>query len=200
MGPGFLAAIYNFPGKKKEKRVFTDPPIVRALCPRGSGDFVDLAISAATVGKLIEARRRTDIFQAWAHLVGEMPPINNADLVRKTDYPEATITCLKDAHACFKGVKRRYDDDDDGKEIYVYVISTEYTVRWQSDMRCVMGIFPAPDTTVLTVQVKPRESLQDCQEGIWGAIVKWEFVNADRERTEFPDGCDDRYDELVWHR
>jgi hypothetical protein len=186
---------------EKKKRVpLQELPVVSALCPLGTGEQVQLIVSPSTIERFVSARRITDLFQAWAHLVGEMPPVNNAELVRRTEHPNDRIAALCDAHACFKGVKRRYDQDDDGKEIYVYVIATPYTVRWQSSLCTVAGVFPATDATVLTVQVKPRSALQDCDEGIWGAIVKWEFVNADRERPDLPDGFDERYDMLVWQR
>ena len=159
-----------------------------------------LEIACSTIKKLIDANRRTELFQVWAHLVGEMPPVNNAHLVQMTEHSSDAIVAIEDAHACFKGVNRRYDQDENGRDVYVYIISTPYTVRWQSSMRTTVGIFPAPEGTLLTVQVKPRQALQDCQEGIWGAIVKWEFVHADRERTDFPDGYGERYGALVWHR
>lgn len=194
-----LASIHQFP-QKGEKPHLAEIPNVLAPCPEGSGATVNLSVSQSTIEKLVAAKRRTDLFQAWAHLVGIMPPVNNADLVRRTEHPDATITTLADAHACFKGVKRRYDQDDDGRDIHIFIINTPYTVRWQSDMRTVAGVFPAPDNTLLTVQVRPRDTLQGCQPGIWGGISRWEFVNASRERTDFPEGFDNRYDTLLWHR
>lgn len=195
-----MASIHQFPPRKGKKPHLTEFPDVQAIAPDASGALIKLAISESTISKLIVAGRRTDIFQAWAHLVGEMPPVNNAELVRRTDHPEAKIISLADAHACFKGVKRRYDQDDDGCDIYVYVIKTPHTVRWRSDMQTVAGVYPSPDGTLLTVQVRSCTALQECRDGIWGVIAKWEFVNADRERTEYPEGFDERYDELVWHR
>jgi hypothetical protein len=189
-----------FPGAKPPKREFANPPLVSALCPEGTGGQVQLEIAPSTIKKLIEGKRRTDLFQMWAHLVGEMPPVNNAKLVQIAEHSDEPIIALADAHACFKGVKRRYDQDEDGREIYIYVISTPYTVRWQSSMRTTVGIFPSTGGTVLTVQVKPRQALHGCQEGIWGAIVKWEFVHACRERTDLPDGYGERYEASVWHR
>ena len=162
--------------------------------------MVQLEIAQTTLEKLIQAGRRTEMFQAWAHLVGEMPPVNNAELVRRTEYGDAHFGSLGDAHACFKGVQRRYDDDDNGTDIYVYVIRTGFTVRWRPDMRTMVGFHPAPEGALLTVQAKPRGALHGCQVGVWGAVVKWEFVNADPERTEYPDGFDTRYDTLVWQR
>lgn len=175
-------------------------PTVIAPCPMGTGETVKLMVSPSTVEKFVGTRRFTDIFQAWAHLVGEMPPVNNAELIRRTEHQNDTIVALCDAHACFKGVKRRYDQDDDGKEIYVYVIATPFTVRWQRSMVTAAGVYASPDSTLLTVQVKPRLALQECDESLWGAIVKWEFVDADQERPDFPQRYDTRYDALVWQR
>ena len=134
------------------------------------------------------------------HIVGEAPPVNNAELVRRTDFPNAKFGCLADAHACFKGVKRRYDDDDNGNDIFVYVVQTDYTVRFKTDMRSVASYFPAPDGALLTVQAKPKAALQDCRFDVWGAIVKWEFVKSDAEQKLFPEDFGNRYDEMVWHR
>lgn len=192
-----MASIHLF-NPKPGKRSLTDLPTVVAPCPLGSGKIIELEISKSTISKLVTARRRTDLFQAWAHLAGEMPPVNNAELVRRTDYPDAEFRSLQDAHACFKGVKRQYDHDDYGGDIYVFVINTPFTVRWEPKMHTVVGYHPAPDGTLLTVQVRQRSTLHECSPGLWGAIAKWEFVNADRDQVGYPEGYDKRYDKLAW--
>lgn len=194
-----MASVHLFP-QKPEKPHLNALPDVLAPCPDTGQGEVLLAVSKSTVDKLVVARRRTDLFMGWAHLVGEMPPVNNAELVRRADHPTSAIRSIADTHACFKGVNRPYDQDGTGKDIYVFIISSPHTVRWQSDMRTVCGIHPTPDGTLLTVQVRKGTSLQECAPGIWGVIAKWEFVNADRERTEYPEGFDERYGSLLWHR
>lgn len=194
-----MGSVHLF-AQKKKRAPLTEFPVVVAPCPLGSGEDVKLLISPSSVEKFADAHRLSELFQAWAHLVGEMPPVNNAELIRRTEHAGETIATVRDAHACFKGVKRRYDQDDDGKEIFVYVISTPFTVRWQRSLATLAGVYAAPDRTVLTVQVKPRTALHDCDESLWGAIVKWEFVDADKERPDFPDRYGTRYDTLVWPR
>jgi hypothetical protein len=175
-------------------------PLVSALCPEGSGETVNFKIAQSTISKLFEARRKAEIFQAWVHLVGEMPPVNNAELVRRTEFPDAHFGNVSEAHACFRGVKRRYDHDDNGSEVYVYIIKTGYTVRCKPDMRSFAAYYPSPQNVLLTVQAKPRRALQDCGEDVWGGLVKWEFVNADEANPEFPAEFTSRYDALVWQR
>ena len=193
-----MATIHNFPDQSKEKRDFWSLPSVVAPSPTDPSVFVELQVSGSTTEKLVQARRATDMFQAWAHLVGETPPVNNADLIRKTQHPNIEIACLRAAHACFKGVNRRYDGDDTGGEIYVYVIKTDYTVRWQSSLTTTVGFFSSPPNTLLTVQVRFNDSLQADDKGISGEIVKWEFVKADESEKNFPTGFGDRYDTLLW--
>lgn len=193
-----LAAIIQFPSNGQFKRKLDEFPLIDVVCPEGSGKTVALQIAQSTIQKLIQAGRKTEIFQAWVHLVGEMPPVNNAELVRRTEFPEAHFGNLSEAHACFRGVRRRYDHDDNGSEVFVYVIRTGHTVRWKPDMRSFAAYYPAPSNVLLTVQVKPRTALQDCGEDVWGGLVKWEFVNADEERPEFPAEFRSRYDTLVW--
>lgn len=194
-----MAVIQMFPAQEIKKRL-DQPPLVEASSPDDPKALITLKISDSTIEKLVIARRRSDLFEAWAHLVGEMPPVNNAELVRRTEHPNALIATLREAKLCFKGVKRPYDNDDDGACIYVYVIPTDYTVRWQNEMRTVAGVFPVPAGTVLTVHVRQTATLQVGEEGIWGIITKREFINADREQNAFPDGYGDRYDELLWQK
>jgi hypothetical protein len=194
-----VSVVQMFP-TGEAKRSLNVFPLIEAPDPDDHTKTIKLEIATSTIEKLVVAKRRTQLFEAWAHLVGDMPPVNNAELVRRTEYNHASFATIRDAFACFQGVRRRYADNDVGSNVYVFVISTAYTVRWQSDMRCVANIVKATAGTVLTVQAKKADSLQGCSESVWGAITKWEFINADREQPGFPDSYGDRYDRLLWQK
>jgi ISXO2-like transposase domain len=198
-GSTCVAVFQMFPTQEPKRHLHKFPNLY-GPSPLNNTETVKLSIAESTIDKLVQARRRSALFEAWAHLVGEMPPVNNSELVRRTEHSEAFIATLSDAKSCFKGVKRPYGEDDDGSCVYVYVIPTEYTVRWQSDMRTVAGVFPVPVGTVFTVHVSQSLTLQGENDGIWGMITKWEFINADGEQNQLPDGYGERYDELLWHR
>lgn len=193
-----MATVILHPAMKPERNFF-EPPIVIARAPNGEND-VQLIVSKTTIAEFAKAHRRTPLFEAWVHLVGEMPPVNNAYHYPQTIFPNAVIRSLKDAHACFKGVKRPLNQEDDGEEVCVYVIATPQTVRWKSDMACVAAIVDCPTNAVFTVHVRSAASLQMGVSDVWGAITKWEFVNADAERPTLPENYTERYGELLWER
>jgi len=136
----------------------------------------------------------------WSHIVGEMPPINNAYHYPQIHYPDAVLNSIQHAHACYKGVKRPLNKEDDGGDVYVYIISTPQTVEWKSDMACNVALVDSPPNTVFTVHVRPASALQIEAAGLWGAATKWEFVDADAERPTLPDAYGTRYSETVWER
>lgn len=188
-----------FPNGEPKKQLL-ELPVVNAFSPNDVESKIDLAISVSTIAKMSAALRRTQIFEAWGHLVGEMPPINNAELMRRTKHPEKKIMTLADAHACFRGVNRQYDHDDNGGDVFVYVISTPHTLRWTNAMVCHVDVVEAPTDTLLTVQVRSSESLQPNCDNVWGTITKWEFIGADTENGKFPRNFETRYNELLWSK
>jgi hypothetical protein len=142
------------------------------------------------------------MLEAWAHLVGELPPIPNAFKMEAELYGQRPVA-LVDAHAIFKGVCRPYGSEDDGDEVLVYVISTEITVGWSEPndrMACVATYKRAPRNAVLTVQVRPASALQLTVPGVSGTVTKWEFVGECTEHPGFPDDYEQRYNERLWPR
>lgn len=193
-----MATIILHPAMKPQREFF-NPPTISIRSPDGEGEIV-IAISDVTVGELAKAQRRVPLFQMWTHLIGEMPPINNAMHYPQTQYPNAKLLALPDAHACFKGVKRPLNQEDNGDDVYIYVISTPQTVVWKSDMACMVAIVDSPPNTLFTVHVRPVAALQYDMPGVWGAATKWEFVNADAERPTLPEAFNSRYSETLWER
>lgn len=184
----------------RPKHGLLEYPVVYAPHPHTEGEYVALAISESTVQKLAAAQRRTTLFEAWGHLVGEMPPVNNATHYLRHKHPGCELTTLADASACFQGVKRPYGTEDNGSDVYVFVINSQYTVRWSPDMACVADVTPVPDDTVMTVQVRASTALQPSVAGVWGTITKWEFVRACPEQPALPFDHADRYANLLWSR
>jgi hypothetical protein len=193
-----MATIHRFPSLKPDYDLF-QPPHVVAPSPAGDGSMVELEISDGTLEKIIRAQLRVPLFQCWAHLVGEIPPVNNGFKLL-VDNPGCEPAALRDACACFKGVRRPYGNEDYGDDVFVYVISTRYTVTWRPDMACVAEIVEAPEGTVMTVQVRPASALQPQDSSVWGVITKWEFVGASTEHPDLPDYFDERYNERLWPR
>lgn len=190
-----MASIIKFPNANPDYKLF-EPPVVLAPNPDGSGDFITLEISASTLAKIVQSHRHTQMFEAWAHLVGEFPPVNNA-FKAQLENAGKELRSLRESAVCFKGVRRPVDSDDSGADVHVYSFSTPFTVRWKPDMACVAAVMPAPEGTVMTVLVRPAASLQPVNPEVWGVITKWEFVGACPEHPDLPRDYTERYDEQL---
>jgi hypothetical protein len=94
------------------------PPI---LAP--SKTEVRYGISEDFVGGHAGIGRRTPIFQVWAHLVGQLPPINNIGRLAHGPLPPTACT-LKDSVACFQGLQRPHDKEPYGNSVLIYVLNT----------------------------------------------------------------------------
>jgi hypothetical protein len=140
-------------------RYWLDLPSVKAPHPDNRAEQVTYAISQDYVDMLARAGRLTVILQLWTHVVGELPPINNASRLSHGPVTPA-LTTLAQSVGCFRGVKRPYIDEPDGESILVYVLNPSVTItRDVSLVCCARGVI-VPSNSCLTVQIKPKAALQ----------------------------------------
>jgi len=197
-------------------RHWLDLPHVSAPSPEDRTKQIRCAISPDYVDSLAGASRLTPIFQLWTHVVGELPPINNAS--RLTAGPVVpTLTTLVDAIACFRGVKRPYDDEPDGSSVLIYVLNPSVTVARDVSLVCMAKAVVVPSNACLTVQMKPTAALQrrpaplnsdvarsygsggpEDGELIHGVVMRLEFVSGNGGTPILPSKHEGRYLERLW--
>jgi hypothetical protein len=177
------------------------PPVVRAPSAENQTQIVSYAISEQFMGRNSSVVRLSPIFQMWVHVVGKLPPINNVRRVfRGTVVPD--VTTLADSVALFRGVRRPYDDEEQGESVLVYVLNPTATIAYEVDPACLAKASLVPPNTCLTVQVKPAKSLQVHGESVQGVVTRLEFVSGSREGGNpiLPLRHSDRYIERLWQR
>lgn len=158
---------------------------------------IEYGISAEFPELASSGRRRTPLFQVWAHAVGQLPPLPN--IVRfETKVHHPTLTTLHDAVACFKGVNRPHTGESDGDSILVYVLNPEVSIKYLPSMVCVAESLVVPKHTVLTVQVAPSGTLQETSSGVSGILTRMEFVSSTPEEPQLPVNHADRYGQRCW--
>jgi hypothetical protein len=114
---------------------WTTPPDVTGPSPHDPNRQMKFGISRSFLVRLAEKNQLSDIWQIWAHVVGELPPINNIRRVMSAqDAP--TILTLNDATACFEGAMRPYDGERDGASVLFYVLKPKTTLISSVDMVC----------------------------------------------------------------
>ncbi len=172
---------------------------VPAPTPNDPQETFQYKVSPGFVRRNFENRKRTAIFQLWAHVLGRLPPINNIGRLASAE-PSPTLTTLRDAIACFRGLKRPHDAEPDGASVLVYVLNPVISIEYFPDMVCLARAVRVPKNTVLTVQVRPDWPLQPSLEDINGSITRLEFVSSRDNDPTLPKGFDDRYEQLLWRR
>ncbi len=129
------------------------PPDVSAPAPDNRQNQVKYWISDRWIRDCFSNFRRTPIFQTWAHVVGQLPPINNISKLADAN-PTPSLTTLNDAFACFRGLERPHDEELDGGSVVVYVLRPSISIDYESDMVCQAKARIIQPNLVLTVQVR----------------------------------------------
>lgn len=173
-------------------------PLVEAPSPDDKEKLITLQISDEFIGKNALARKRTPIFQLWAHVVGELPPINNIAYLSKFQV-RPQICSLKESVACFRGVQRPLDNEDDGQSVLTYILNPLVSIAYEGHMVCVAKAVKVPALTAATVQVRPVEGLQIDGKNVSGTVTRFEFVTGENAgNVVLPEGYLERYGGRLW--
>jgi len=141
--------------------------------------------------------RHTPLYMYWAHLVGQLPPINAIHLLAEND-PQPTLCTLHDATACFQGIERAHLREDQGESVLTYVLCPEVTIEFASAMACMARSIEPAIPWVLTVQVVLKDSLQNPPIGLDGVITRLEAVASDSTDSTLPVDHGTRYRRRCW--
>lgn len=160
-------------------------------------NLVDCIVSPGLISSIIEARRKTDLFEAWSHLVGRFPPINNGFMLQY-EGGYADMKSIRDSHACFAGLQRPCNDSVNGEGTFIYVLSTPSTIRWRRGMDFVASVKPVAEDLLLTFHVNDSSDLQLNGEVVSRVVTKWEFVQACVNNPLLPENYNNRYQKQLW--
>jgi hypothetical protein len=194
-------------------RHWLHPPTVKAPSPYNRSEVITFAISDIYLKTLFGGKRVTPIYQIWTHVVGELPPINNVSRLLNVDVVP-TLTTLQHSIACFRGVQRPYDDEEDGGSVLVYVLNPKVSIARDVNMACLAKAVRVPAETCLTVQVKPTAALQppkmalnsdvtryfdtEDEETVHGVVTRLEFIPGTGDSPTLPERHDERYHQRLW--
>jgi hypothetical protein len=176
------------------------PPAVQAPSGDDRAKSATYVISESYMYCLQGISRLSPIFQLWAHVVGDAPPINNISRISRLPV-KPSLTTLADSVACFRGVKRPYDDEKDGASILVYVLNPAVTLVRDADMVCLAKAAKVSPDVALTVQVKPikKADLQQGNDPLHdGVVTRLEFVPGVGRGPVLPKRHEERYVTRLW--
>jgi hypothetical protein len=137
------------------------------------------------------------MFQLWAHLVSVVPPINNISILEKGPL-KPDLTTLKNSVACFRGVKRPYDDEAHGESVIIYVLNVGVTLGFDPTSPCMAKSVKLSTDALLTIQVKRTGPLREGDIDIVGIVTRIERVIGEGSAPCLPYGYEERYGERLW--
>lgn len=167
--------------------------------PKNGVSPLRLTLSAELVRIQSSVNKASVIYQAWCHLGGKLPPVNNIAVLSNSK-PSVTISTLHDSVACFCGLRRPHDDERNGDSVLIYVLNPKISLEYSPSMVCLVRPVTIPSNTVLTVQVRPNFPLQQGNNGIDGTVTRIEFVFNDEKDARLPRDFETRYDRKMWDR
>lgn len=156
-----------------------------------------VALSKEFINTNFELRKLTPLFQAWCHLFGKMPPINNISKVENSETPPSLLT-LGDATACFGGINRPHDNEENGDSVLVYVLEPTISIEYSASMVCLAQPVPVPENTVFTVLVRQNHPLQNEYGDVNGIVTRLEQVLCSPDNNRLPKNYESRYLERFW--
>ena len=174
-------------------------PLVSARSPEKRSAVIKLMVSKMFIAGNLRKNLRTPIFQAWAHIVGSLPPsIPNIDHLYSGGLMP-TFTTLENAHACFRGVERPHDSELDGASVFIYCIKVPLTLRWDNTPPIPLPVVHRlTEDVVLTVLVAANANLQHGTEQVWGRVLKIELVETAPGGDWLPIEHESRYHDRRW--
>lgn len=155
------------------------PALLIARSPQDPDIPVNFRFSKERLSALDYIERRQSVFDAWSLVHGRLPPINN--LAKLEDQLAGrSLTGLRQAHACFRGMMRPVGDDNRGWDVLAYVSRPVVSVRYVPDMACAGRVEQTPDDVVFVTYVKLDRSGGACASSRTpspsGIVTHWQFV------------------------
>jgi hypothetical protein len=105
---------------------------------------------------------------------------------------------LHDSVACFQGVKRPVDTDDDGTLMRAYILNPKVSIEYDPGLACVARTAQIPSRIVAMVLVKPVLSLQKHGKSVTGQVTRIEFVLRDEREPILPKDARNRFSQQLW--
>jgi hypothetical protein len=180
------------------------PKSLVARSPFDREEVAHFRLAQQDIEKAAKHGRRQPILDCWSCVVGLPPPVPNISSVGSA-LRTVSLLSLRDAHACFRGVKRPVGDDDTGWDMVVYISKPQWFFEFEPSLACIAKLTKAPDDLVFATCVRldnPRG--ESYEEGTKkraparGVITHWEFVEADPSDKNLPCGHKERFRRRLW--
>jgi hypothetical protein len=173
------------------------PEHVLARSPYDPDTIVRFRIDTEFALTFARANRKTPALELWCQVIGRPPPVPN---VARQAIGEATagLIGLRNAHACFSGIRRPIGADSDGSSVLSYVTRPMYSFKYEPDLVTQAKKYEYPPGLVYVINVKldnPYPGGAAIPEGI---VTHWGSVESDKSDDMLPMDFRERFTRRLW--
>ena len=174
---------------------FPESIVVRS--PADKGHQLKFGIDASYAVNSARDRRRQPAFDLWSQVIGVPPKVPN---VQRQEYSpvQAGLISIRDAHACFTGVKRPINSDNNGDAMLAYVTAPAYYFEYEPDLVTVAKKRPMPDGLLFLTCIKLANPYFHGEPIPDGVITHWGLVEAEANHNLLPREHEKRFLERLW--
>lgn len=179
------------------------PSTVLGRSPFEKSEAMIFRLAKHDLVRQLEAGRRQPVYEAWGSIIGKVPPVPNASRLHER-LQRTPLLSLKDAHACFRGLKRPIGDDPRGFHHVAYILKPDLMISYRPHMVCLAHLDEVPRDVVFAIYCKMDYPVE--RGNLWtqgrhptsGVITHWGFIEADPIDPLMPVGYDARYRKQMW--
>ena len=170
------------------------PSFVASRSPADHSCSLTWRIDSCSVHEDFRINLRQSTLDLWSRVLGRCPPMPGAML----QLGENKLMSLADAHACFLGVNRPFDEDDNGENILAYVIKPRVCFEYKPSLSGVAKLMILPTDVVFVVYVKLDVAYNLFIANPGGVVTHWSTVEADTIESRLPRDQLVRFGKRLW--
>lgn len=166
--------------------------------PSDKGVLIALQVKQEYIDQLAGHSRNSKLFEVWANLYGEIPPINCIGHHEGGNKPP--LVSLAKAHRLYRGLQRGCNSKDNGEDVLIYITEPRYTYEWANSQVCVAKCVELEDKTVMATYVRMFSGKTSEDRGVpKGEVIGWDFITGVLDdKILVPEDSGNRYKEVVW--
>ncbi len=155
--------------------------------------------------KALQAGQKQPLLNLWSGVIGEIPPVPNAE--KKYAHLACAVKrgSLVMANACFRGLKRPVGDDDRGFDVVAFVTKPTVLFTYDPSQVCVIKPMEIPSDMVMVTYVRldvrggrTNARVTDPDASVGGCIIRWRLVESDPANALLPVDFKERYRRHLW--
>ena len=173
------------------------PSVVSSKSPDNKTEITEWRIDPTAVHEDFRINIRQTVLDLWSRVLGRCPPMPGAALQLQTS-PFATLTSLRDAHACFLGVNRPLGEDDNGDNVLAFITKPRFCFEIRPTMAGVAKILSLPTDVVFVVYVKLDVLYNEAKANLCGVVTHWSTIEADSVDYMLPRDYGVRFERRLW--